>query len=194
MEIVFNEAFKPGSEDFYPILTKALAQKPDAIDMIFGIQPWAAGIINQSRELGFNGPVFASWIFGDVNQVAAMLNPKSGHDVFEVAPDVLSPKMPPMLREFRTLVGQRSKTPMDMIHPLPLDALYVIQQGIEKAQSFDTTKVAEALEGMKSIDTVYGKGRMAGQDFFGINHVVRRPLPISRIVNGKVECEFSKMD
>ncbi len=194
LEIVFHEAFNPGSEDFYPILTKALAAKPDAIDMIFGIEPWTAGILNQSRELGFTGPVFASWLYGDVNRVAGMLTPKYAYDTFEVGPDVLSPKMPPMLKEYRAALERQSKGVMDMNQAIPLDALYVIQQAIEKAQSFDTTKIATTLEGMTSIDTVYGKGRVAGQDFFGTNHVVRRAFPVSRIMNGKVECEFSRTD
>jgi len=47
---------------------------------------------------------------------------------------------------------------------------------------------------MNSIDTVYGRGRMAGEDFFGVKHVVRRPIAVSGIVNGKVFCEFSGKD
>ena len=47
---------------------------------------------------------------------------------------------------------------------------------------------------MTSLDTLYGRGRMAGQDFFGINHVVRRNIPISRIMNNKVEFEFTNKD
>ena len=52
-EIVFQEMFKMGSEDFYPLLTKALQKKPDAIDMIIGVPIWAAGIVNQSRQARF---------------------------------------------------------------------------------------------------------------------------------------------
>ena len=70
----------------------------------------------------------------------------------------------------------------------------VLLQGIEKAQSFDTDKVAQALETMKGVDTICGRGRMAGKDFFGIDHVVRRPIAISGIRNGKVTCEFSGKD
>jgi branched-chain amino acid transport system substrate-binding protein len=189
LEIVFQEAFKIGSEDFYPILTKALGKKPDAIDMVISIAPWSAGVINQSRELGFTGPIYAT-IFADTNILLGMLNPKNAYDIFHGAPDVLSPKMTPLMKDYRVLVEQQTKTPFNLDHGLLLEGLYPLLQGIEKAQSFDTDKVVTTLENMKSIDTPYGRGRMSGQDLFGINHVIVRPFTLSRIMKGKIEFEF----
>jgi branched-chain amino acid transport system substrate-binding protein len=189
LEIVFQEAFKLDTQDFYPILTKALEKKPDAIDMVVSIAPWSAGVINQSRELGFTGPIFAN-IFADTNMLRSMLNPKYAYDVFQAAPDVLSPKMLPIMKEYRVLVEQQTKTQFNLDHGLVLEALYPLLQGIEKAQSFDTDKVVATLENMKSIDTPYGRGSMGGQDLFGINHVIRRPFTLSRIMKDKVEFEF----
>jgi hypothetical protein len=60
-------------------------------------------------------------------------------------------------------------------------------RAIEKAQSFDPDKVVDTWEKMTEIDTIFGKGRMGGRDYFGINHVVIRPVPLSRIMNRKVE-------
>jgi len=195
LEIVFQEQFKIGSEDFYPILTKVLEKKPDAIDVVFSIEPWSAGIINQSRELGFTGPIYASCaLLGDINILKGMLNPKYAYDLFQMGPDVQSPKMTPIVKDFRVLVEKQTKTPLNMSHTTVLDAVYVLLQSIEKAQSFDTDKVAQTLENLKTLDTIYGRGRIAGQDFFGINHVVRRPIAISGIMNGKVVCEFSNRD
>jgi branched-chain amino acid transport system substrate-binding protein len=189
LEIVFQEAFKLDTQDFYPILTKALEKKPDAIDMVVSIAPWSAGVINQSRELGFTGPIFAN-IFADTNMLRSMLNPKYAYDVFQAAPDVLSPKMLPIMKEYRVLVEQQTKTQFNLDHGLVLEALYPLLQGIEKAQSFDTDKVVATLENMKSIDTPYGRGSMGGQDLFGINHVIRRPFTLSRIMKDKIEFEF----
>jgi branched-chain amino acid transport system substrate-binding protein len=195
LEIVFQEAFKIGSEDFYPILTKALGKKPETIDVVFSIEPWSAGIINQSRELGFTGPIYASVaLLGDINILKGMLNPKYTHDLFQMGPDVQSPKMPSIVKEYRVLLEQQAKTPLNTAHIAVLDAVYVLVQGIGKAQSIDTDKVAQALESMESIDTAYGRGRMAGKDFFGINHVIRRPIAVSGIMKGKVFCEFSNRD
>jgi len=189
LELVFQEAFKIGSEDFYPILTKALEKKPDAIDMVLSIAPWSAGVINQSRELGFTGPIYAT-IHADTNILRGMLNPKYAYDVFHTAPDVLSPKMTPLMKDYRVLVEQQTKTQFNLDHGLLLEGLYPLLQGIEKAQSFDTDKVVATLEDMKSIDTPYGRGRMSGQDLFGINHVIVRPFTLSRIMKDRIEFDF----
>ena len=189
LDLVFEEAFKIGSEDFYPILTRALEKKPDAIDMVISIAPWSAALINQARELGFKGPVFAT-ILADTNILNSMLNPKYAYDVFHCGADVLSPKMKPIVKDYRALVERQLKTTLNMDHVLLIEAFYPLLQGIEKAQAFETDKVVTALEGMKSIDTIYGPGRMGGEDLFGNNHVVRGPIGLSRIMNGKVEFQF----
>jgi len=195
LELAFEEQFKIGSEDFYPLLTRALQNKPDAMDIVFSIEPWSAGLINQSRELGFTGPVYASvGLLGDINILKGMVDPKNAYDLFQMGADVQSPKMPAIVKEYRGVVAQYVKTPFNTSHLAVLDAVYVLVQGIEKAQSLDTDKVARALEDMKSVDTVYGRGRMAGEDFYGVKHVVRRPIALSGIVGGKVFCEFSGKD
>ncbi len=194
LRLVSKDVFKIGSEDFYPVLTKTLARQPDAIDIIFGVEPWAAGIVNQARELGFTGPVFGLATFGDINRVKSMLNPEYAYDVFEGFPDVLSPKMPAKVRDFRALFKQETKEELDINGALLLNALYVTLQGIQKAQSFDTEKVAKTLETMKKIDTIWGPGRMGGEDFCGVNHVVRTAIPISRIMKNRVEFELLDQD
>lgn len=195
LDVVFKERFKVGSEDFYPVLTRLLQKKPDAIDVVLSIEPWSAGIINQSRELGFTGPIYASaGLLGDINLVKGMITEKYQYDLFQTGPDVKSPLMPAIVKEYRALLEPKAKNPFQASHLAVLDAVYTMAQGIEKAQSLDPDKVVEVLETMKSIDTTCGKGRVAGKDFFGVNHVVRRPIPISGIMNGKVICEFSKRD
>jgi branched-chain amino acid transport system substrate-binding protein len=195
LDLVFEEQFKIGSEDFYPILTRALAKKPDAIDVVFCIEPWSAGIINQSRELGFRGPIYASvGMLGDINILKGMLQPKYAYDLFQMGANVQSPTMPPLVKEYRTLVEKDLKTPFNTSHLAVLDAVYVLVQGIQKAQSLDTDKVAQALEGMKTVDTVYGKGRFAGEDYFGIKHVVRRPIAINGMLGDKMFSQFSNKD
>ena len=112
LELVFEEQFKIGSEDFYPLLTKALAQKPDALDLVFSIEPWSAAIVNQSRELGFTGPIYASvGLLGDINILKRMIDPKYANDIFQMNPDVQSPKMPSIVKDYRKIVEAQTKTP-----------------------------------------------------------------------------------
>lgn len=195
LDLVFEEQFKIGSEDFYPLLTRVLQKKPDVIDLVFSIEPWSAALINQSRELGFTGPVCASvGMLGDINILKGMIQPKYANDIFQMGADVQSAGMPPIVKEYRAIVERELKTPFNTSHLAVLDAVYVLVQGIQKAQSLDADKVAQALEGMTAVDTVYGKGRMAGEDYFGIKHAVRRPIAVNGIAGGKIFSEFSGKD
>ena len=191
LETVFNESYPVTTTDFYPIVTKALAQKPDAIDCIFSIVPWAAGIINGSREMGFTSPIFAPCMFGDINILNSMVKPEYAYDIFHGSPDLLSDKMSSIVKELRPLVEQATGAPMLLDNALVLTALMPMLQGIEKAQSFDTDKVVAAMEGMKSVDTPWGEGKWSGEDLGGINHMMMlKDVPFSQIVNGKVEAEW----
>ena len=191
LELVSAEIFPIPTEDFYPILTKVLEQKPDAIDLVEAITPWSAGIINQSRELGFTGPIYSPAPLGDINDVNKMIDKNYAYGIFHGGSDVLSDKMLPIVKDLRKLVEQTNTPSFIMDSTFDLDQVYVILQCIEKAQSLDTNKVVDTIEhNMPSIDTIYGKGKWGGQDIFGINHVVIRPVTLSKIVNGKVEFEF----
>jgi branched-chain amino acid transport system substrate-binding protein len=191
MEVIAREVFKMPTDDFYPILTKVLAQKPDSIELISSILPFAKGVIEQARELGFTGPITSIAHVADVNQLKGALNPKYAYDLYLAGPDVQSPKMPPMIREFAKQVEKVSKDKMDFVHVLALQSLWTIMQGIEKAQSFDTDQVVAALESMPKIETPYGPGKMVGADLLGANRLMTRPIPFTKILKGgKMEFEF----
>jgi ABC-type branched-subunit amino acid transport system substrate-binding protein len=133
-------------------------------------------------------------MLGDINMLKGMIQPKYAYDLFQMGADVQSPTMPAIVKDYRAIVERELKTPFNTSHLAVLDAVYVLVQGIQKAQSLDVDKVAQALVSMKSVDTVYGQGRMAGEDYFGTKHVVRRPIAINGIASGKVFSQFSSKD
>jgi branched-chain amino acid transport system substrate-binding protein len=191
MQVVAREAFKQGTEDFYPVLTKVLEQKPDSIELLSSILPWTKGVIEQARELGFTGPITSIAHVADVNQLKNALNPKFAYDLYLASPDVASSKMPPMIRDFAKQVEKVSKDKMDFVHVLTLQALWVIVQGIEKAQSVDADQVVAALETMTRVETPYGPGKMVGKDLIGANRLLLKDIPFTRVVKGpKIEFEF----
>jgi ABC-type branched-subunit amino acid transport system substrate-binding protein len=192
LEVVFQERYPNDTQDFYPIVTKALAQKPDVIDGIGGLAVWAAPIINSARELGFTGPIIAPCGLGDTNLINSMLKPEYAYEFYNGNPDVLSDKMTPIVKELRPLVEQ-TETPFFFDSTLVLTASWIMLQGIEKAQSFDTDQVVAAIENMESYDTPWGKGTWGGEDLGGLNHMGKPDnISISKIMNGKVEFEFVK--
>lgn len=187
LEVVFAEPYPFGTEDFYPILTKALAQKPDAFELGVGVAPWYAGIIKQARELRFNGPMFAPSATGDIYFVQKLVGKDSAHDIFFLDPDLKSPDTPPMIKEIRRRVLDKYGAEITSGHGFGWEALRCMIQAIKAAQSLDPNVVAGTWEKMKSIETLYGKGEMGGMKDFGINHVVMKPRPITRLENGGVK-------
>jgi hypothetical protein len=61
---------------------------------------------------------------------------------------------------------------------------------MEKAQSVDPEQVLATLDTMTapgSLQTCFGPAHMGGLESFGVNRVLVRPIPISHIMNGKIE-------
>ena len=190
IKVLRDEVYATNTEDFYPLLTKLLAVEPDAIDCIGGIPPWIQGIVNQSRELGFKGPVYSGAPFGDPYLLTSMLKPEYAHDVFEGGPDVRSDKMVPTVKDLRVLV-EKAGYPYIFDSVNVLCALWPILQGIEAAQSFETDKVVVALENMESFDTPWGRAKWSGKEINGSNHMAKlEKVPLSRIMGGRVEFEW----
>ncbi|MBW1700737.1 MAG: ABC transporter substrate-binding protein [Deltaproteobacteria bacterium] len=187
LEVVYAEPYPFGTQDFYPILTKALAQKPDAIELGVGVAPWYTGLIKQARELQFNGPMFAPSTTGDIYFIQKMVGKDFAHDIFFLDPDLKSPEMPSVIKEIGKRVRDKYGVELTSSHCLGWEVLRCLVQAIEAAQSLDPTVVAQTWENMKNIQTLYGKGKMGGLKDFGINHVVMKPRPLARLKKGEVE-------
>src|SRR5260370_23156127 len=54
-EVAADEYYERGTKDFYPVLTKILAQQPDMIDVAAAPPGEAGPILNPAMELGFKG-------------------------------------------------------------------------------------------------------------------------------------------
>ena len=91
-----------------------------------------------------------------------------------------------MVKDLRKLVEQ-AKQPFILDSMLGLDAIYPLLQCIEKAQSLDPEAVTAAIGKMKTVNTIWGKGKWGGKEYFGVDHCIVRPITMSRIVDGKVE-------
>ena len=74
------------------------------------------------------------------------------------------------------------------------DALWVLVQVIEKAQSIEAEEVIAALDSMTNegdIITTHGPGKMGGFERFGVNRTLIRPIAITHFKKGKiVQSEF----
>jgi len=95
--------------------------------------------------------------------------------------------MTPEIKEAIKFIKDKFNQEMTAAIFIGWEQMVILADVIEKAQSLDSTVVKDFWEKMTSINTPAGKGKMGGLEYYGINHVVIRPMPMSRVMKGKVE-------
>jgi len=179
-------SFPFATYDFYPTWTKVFAMKPDIVALGAGIPPIWATIVKQGRELGFKGPFGASGEI-DPRTMVGIAGDKCATDIVAASFDFTSPKMPPMVKEMARVIREKIGAEMTAESFLAFEAIWLLAQAIGNAQSVDPTAVKNSFEKMTKIDTPTGPGKLGGLKTYGVNHIVLRPFPIVRIMNGKIE-------
>jgi len=169
--------------DFYPKTTEMLSHKPDVILIGNGGEVATAPLAKALREQGFKGPL----VFGNYD------DPYEVEKV--VGKDYLAPfwthgwskdlNDPNLSTEYKEIV--RRMEARGGFHQWNLwgwSEVWTLAQAIEKAQSLDTTVVANSWRKMTKIETPYGEGHMCGEKTIGINNVVCSRVAITEVLPG----------
>ena len=184
-EVAADEYYERGTKDFYPILTKILATKPDMLD-VAAAPPGEAGLLlKQARELGFKGP--RGWTAG-VNPVTVIgiAGKEAAEGVWSPANiNVKSDFVSATVRRFGEEYEKRYKEVPGVIAVANYAAFDVFTKAMQDARSLDTDKVLAVLT-QKPFDTVWGKLVLGGKETYGIDRQFLYPLVISEIRDGKV--------
>jgi branched-chain amino acid transport system substrate-binding protein len=187
VKVVGNEIYPFGASDFYPILTKLFVNKPDALINVAGMPTWIGNVFKQTRELGFKGPM-ASFAGGADPYVTLKIAGKDyATDIWVHSFPIKDPGMTPMIKEIDRLVKTKLGVDATYDYIMGWEALTLLTQAIERAQSLDPTVVKNTFETMTNIQTPSGIGKMGGLKTFGANHTLVRPVPIARIMDGEVK-------
>ncbi len=173
------------TQDYSPIITKVLAAKPDAIAFANGWPQATGSMLKVAREMGFKGPVFGC-NYDDAYQIMEIAGKKASTDFFIHQIDLDSPDMTPMIKKIAKMAKDKYGKVYGM-HIWGFNPLYELKQVLEKAQSTDPAVLKDVWGNMKTIDTVYGPGRMGGLKTYGINHTVCAPCPIVALMDGQVK-------
>jgi ABC-type branched-subunit amino acid transport system substrate-binding protein len=174
------------TKEYLPQWTKLLSMKPDAVDIGIKMPDNSASCVKQGRQLGFKGPMLATTSL-DPKLALNMIGKDYATDLIWPAFDVNIPNAPEMTKEIVKLWYNSNKDPIDSDGINMWDNLWVLIQAISKAQSLDPVKVAKTWENMPTVETSRGIAKMGGLKTFGINHMVFRPCPMSRMKDGQVE-------
>jgi branched-chain amino acid transport system substrate-binding protein len=187
LKVIAVEYYPFGTADFYPMWTKILTAKPDIVASSAGLPEWIGGIVKQGRELGFKGPFCLPMLGADPNVIIKIAGNTYATDIFATNFDYTSEKMPPMVKEMARVIKQKIGAEITADSFMSFEALWVLAQAIENAQSVDPTEVKNAFEKMTKIDMATGAGKLSGMETYGFSHIVIRSIPIIKIMNGKVE-------
>jgi branched-chain amino acid transport system substrate-binding protein len=184
-EVTADEYYERGTKDFYPLLTKMLAQKPDMLD-VAAAPPGEAGLIlKQAMELGFKGA--KGWTAG-INPftVISVAGREAAEGVWSPANiNVKSEHVSPAVRKFGEVYEKRYGEVAGVIAVGNYAAFDVITQAMQRAGSVEPDKVLEVLT-RERFETVWGSLVIGGKETYGIDRQFLYPLIISEIRGGKV--------
>jgi branched-chain amino acid transport system substrate-binding protein len=191
LTVLGHEVWQLGIEDFLPYYTKALAAKPDVIQAMNSAQ--AGFQLRTARQLGFKG-VFISDSPLAPGIIKAITGPEGSHDVITNGMDFS--RATPGMRESMDRWAKKFKEPYFEDAPLTWSEAEVFVQALKKANSVEPEKIMAAFDAMTapgSFETCWGAGHMGGSRDFGVNRVLVRPVPITRLMNGEIEFVGFKM-
>jgi ABC-type branched-subunit amino acid transport system substrate-binding protein len=185
------ELWPDGTEDFTPFYTKVLDTKPDVIQAAnsgqIGFQ------LRTARQLGFKGLVISDCPLAPV-VIRAIAGEEASHNVLTNGMDFANAT--PGIKETMKLWTKATKDRYFEDTPVTYAQAEAFVQALKRANSVKVEKVIEAFESMTepgSIQTCWGPAHMSGAKTFGVNRVLNRPVPQTRLMNGKIEFIGLKM-
>ncbi|MFV0333968.1 MAG: ABC transporter substrate-binding protein [Tropicimonas sp.] len=180
-ELAATEFFERDRVDFIPLLTRIVAQGVDAIELD-GNSPVTAGqIVQQARDIGFEGTIIRTG--GPATQEIVNVAGKAAtegmfvHSAFN--PSVESAAAYQQ-RYVDTYGGE-----MNGFSPFFYDGTKMLLAAMQQAGTVeDTDAVRKALEGITDYEGVLGTLNWTGAEKYGIAHQLDSPFYIARVEDG----------
>ncbi len=183
LKIVADEYFKRGTTDYYPLLTKIIAQNPDIIDLSGSPSGDGGLILKQLHEMGYKGK--KSWVAGFHLSRFIKISGKEAAEgiLLGFGADLEGKYATPEMRKVAKKYREKYNEPLSIIGASNYVGMKVVAAAIEKAQTFDTKKVAKVMETTK-FDTAWGPLTLIGKDIYGIDHNFVYPVILTQVRNG----------
>ncbi|GIK82637.1 MAG: amino acid ABC transporter substrate-binding protein [Alphaproteobacteria bacterium] len=183
-EVVAVEFTGVNASDYYPVLTKVLALKPDAIE-VGTVLPSGVGLVaKQTVELGWKGPLFAT-----TEQALTEALKVGGADnivgrFFGTTPEYGGALATEAEKAMSARYGEAYKNePLTAMTTMAYNGLSIIAQAIEGAGTLDS----EALTGWLQdhpVETIHGESRFGGKSLYGVPNQLYTPVWISEATEG----------
>ncbi|WAP69838.1 ABC transporter substrate-binding protein [Jiella pelagia] len=181
-EMTATEFFERNRVDFIPLLTRIVAQGVDAIELD-GNSPVTAGqIVQQARDIGFDGVIIRTG--GPATQEIVNV---AGEDATEgmYVHSAYDPNVETAAAYERRYVDTYGDA-MNGFSPFFYDGTKMLLKAIQESGTVDDTKaVKTALENIHDYKGVLGTLNWTGKDTYGIAHQLDSPFYIAKVEGGK---------
>lgn len=182
---VVNQYLVPaGTTDFYPTLTRILADAPDLVDTCALPPNELALFIKQSRERAYKGYIMTTSSL-DISTVVTVAGITAVEGLIspdlDATSDAATPEIKALYKAYIAKYGEP-------FHPLVLPYYVYLRSpwaGIEAAQSIDTKVVSSKLQDLK-FDSLGMELSYGGVQRYGIKRQIQAPIPVSIVNNGKL--------
>jgi branched-chain amino acid transport system substrate-binding protein len=181
IEVVSTDLYELGTADFTPILLKVLSKKPDIIDNGSSTPHTGALIAKQARELGYTG-LFQHAVGPNLEVIKQVAGAKNAEKYLGWVSfgEPFTPAQLDFKKRFIARYGADKWTEFLLIVYGPAQ---VIPQAIEKAQSLDPHKIADAMRAGE-FETVVGKVWFGGKEFYGMGNQILWNMTVAEIKDG----------
>ncbi len=184
IEVVYDKPFGLETTDFAPIVTAALAQKPDILSTGASYPEFQALILEQAYTQGWRGIVTsACW---DFKAISAKVPDGWMDGAVSGFPDFDDPKLSADKNEFYE--QWQARHPGHGFSEIVWEymaALDVWKYGVEKAGSVKSEDVYKALKSADSVPHAFGPAKWWGAEVFGLDNLLVPAWPITEIKDGK---------
>ncbi|MHB8867848.1 MAG: ABC transporter substrate-binding protein [Thermoleophilia bacterium] len=172
----------PGTGDFVPLYSKILADKPDAvISVMNGLAP---SELKAARDLGFTGP-FISTSPNAAEDFVLTAGETASTDLILNGADKTHPNEE-MTKFMDLMMAEYGEFNSNSF--IGWDTMWTLTQLLQEARSIDPQTLVSTFEGMTTsgdIQTLFGPGQVGGMQEYGVNRVVKRPMPVVYVTNGQ---------
>jgi len=193
LEVLSSDVtYEPGTNDFFPILSKPLTKEPDLL-VLSGVNPGDAPLLAKAaRQLGYKGQIST-----ETNLDAKVLVEGAGEYaegfVFSSGgstPLMRSEYMERYMEEYMEIAGEWNDEAGTKLYAIPM-IIYTIQEAGSAALK-DVEAFKKAMPDVAVDDPFVNEEhsrvlKWVGEEYIGQNHQVSVPIVITQIKNGKSE-------
>ena len=180
---VYTEMFDRGMQEFTPLLTRMMEQKPDLFDLNANSPGDAGLLVKQARQVGFKGVI---WKVGgpampEIQSIAGDLaEGVMAYDQFDFST--------PAGQKFAAEYHKRWSGTINAETPIWYNATKLLLEAIRRAgTTTDVDKVRDAVAHLDGYDAgVFGPLVWGGMADYGVDHQLELPFVISQIKGGKI--------